>query len=52
MKTVNVKWHGKKTKSYADENGAVRVWDSVAGYYVITYNLTPRQEQSVRARCK
>jgi len=52
MKTANVKWNGAKVKATADKDGTVRVYDSVAGHYTTCHDLTPRQQQIVRSRCK
>jgi hypothetical protein len=52
MKTINVKWNGKTAQATADQDGTVRVWDSVAGHYTTCHSLTERQQQLVRSRCK
>jgi len=41
MKTCNVKiWNGT-AKAYADEDGNVRVFDSIAGHYTQCHSLSP-----------
>jgi len=54
MKTVNVKnaFDGSRgtTTAYADEDGRVLVYDSVAGHYTTCHSLTASQEKYVRAR--
>lgn len=48
MKTVNVKCWGEMVRAYADADGVVRVWDSVARHYTTLHSLTPRQVARVR----
>lgn len=48
MKTINVRWNGETVEAYADSEGTVRVWDSVAGYWTTCHSLTVRQMQRVR----
>ena len=48
INTVNVKCWGGMVRAYADAEGVVRVWDSVAGHYTTLHSLTPRQVARVR----
>ena len=48
IRTVPVTWHGARTRAMVDQDGLVRVWDSVAGYYTLCHNLTKRQQARVR----
>jgi hypothetical protein len=48
MKTINVKWNGKTAQATADQDGTVRVWDSVARHYTSCHSLS----QSAIARIR
>jgi len=50
MKTTIVKAWGDRTEAYADSNGAVWVYDDVAGHFTTVHSLTPGQLRYVRAR--
>jgi hypothetical protein len=52
QKTVAVKCWGRKIEAYADADGTVRVYDSVAGYYTVCHSLTKGQEARVRRLTK
>lgn len=48
FKTCTIKSHGEYLKAYADDDGIVRVFDYIAGYYTINHNLTRKQRDRVR----
>ena len=47
-----VNWLGNRAPAYADKSGIVRVYDSVAGHFVVSSTLTPGQERYVRAKSR
>jgi hypothetical protein len=48
VRVVYVYWLGSRVAACADDEGVVRVWDSVAGHYTTCHSLTRRQIQHVR----
>lgn len=48
--TTRVRFYGESVSAYADAQGVVRVWDSVAGHYTVCHHLSPGQMRYVRAR--
>lgn len=47
-KTATVRWNNERVSAYADTQGVVRVYDSVAGHYTVCHSLTPSQVERVR----
>ncbi len=50
MKTTTVRHWGTRCQAFADEQGVVRVYDSIAGSFTVCHHLTPGQERYVRSR--
>lgn len=53
MKTVNVKINGENRAAYYEkENDCVRVWDEIAGHYVMARELSDSQIKRVKLATK
>ena len=48
--TTTVRTWGTRAAAYADAQGVVRVWDSIAGHYTLCHSLTAAQVRYVRGR--